>query len=274
MAQQGDTITYTFAGSREQEDVSNIDEVKIEYIDGAGGKSYNGFDGGFGGRVENVVADVSDFDTLYIWVSSVRWGRYDGAGEGGAGNGAGTSELSVVATDADDSDTEPFIAAVGGGGGGSDGGISGGAGARGVDEFTPEGIEPPKGGEGGMASDGGSGEGAISGHKSDVPIIDSGSTIVGGGNGSDVDGEIQITYKSVTLSAPSNVQITDDQTEDELTIDWDEVSGAAGYYVYRSESSFSDVANATQVADVSSPPFTDTGLEDGEQYYYRVTSHD
>lgn len=78
----------------------------------------------------------------------------------------------------------------------------------------------------------------------------------------------------VTLSPPSNVQITDDSTEDELTLDWDEVSDAAGYYVYRAEQSFSDPSEATQVADVASPPYTDTGLEDGEKKYYRVSSHD
>ena len=83
------------------------------------------------------------------------------------------------------------------------------------------------------------------------------------------------TLTIIALSPPSNVQITDAQTEDELTLDWDTVgTNANGYYVYRAEVSFNVASDATQVADVSGPPYTDTGLEDGEQYYYRVSSHD
>jgi hypothetical protein len=81
-------------------------------------------------------------------------------------------------------------------------------------------------------------------------------------------------YKTVPLQPPPNFQITDTSTEDELTLDWDSVSGANGYYVYRAQSTGSSVNDYTQVADVSGPPYTDTGLEDGEQYYYRVSSHD
>jgi len=82
-------------------------------------------------------------------------------------------------------------------------------------------------------------------------------------------------YKPTTIAPPSNVQITDATTEDGLTLDWDTSgTGASGYYVYRAESSGSTTSDYTQVADVTSPPYTDTGLEDGEQFYYRVSSHD
>jgi len=74
-------------------------------------------------------------------------------------------------------------------------------------------------------------------------------------------------------SAPTNVQIIDDTTEDELTLGWDEVSDATGYYVYRAEQSGTTKADYTQVADVTTPPYTDTGLEDGERYYYRVSAY-
>lgn len=77
-----------------------------------------------------------------------------------------------------------------------------------------------------------------------------------------------------TLSAPTNLSVTSDTVEDELTLDWGETSNAAGYYVYRAESSGSSTADYTQVADVTAPPYTDTGLEDGERFYYRVSSHD
>lgn len=83
-----------------------------------------------------------------------------------------------------------------------------------------------------------------------------------------------VDFSVTSLATPQNVQITDASTEDELTVDWDEVSGAAGYYVYYAEQSFSDASNATLDADVSSPPHTITGLEDGEQFFVRVSSHD
>jgi len=74
------------------------------------------------------------------------------------------------------------------------------------------------------------------------------------------------------LSAPTNLQFNDTQTEDELTLDWDEVTDATSYNLYRAQSSGSTKSDYTLVAQPSSPPYTDTGLEDGEQYYYRVTS--
>lgn len=75
-------------------------------------------------------------------------------------------------------------------------------------------------------------------------------------------------------STPQNLAFINTTTEDELTLDWDEGTGAAGYYVYRAESSGSVKSDYTQVADVTAPPHTDTGLDDGERYYYRVSSHD
>ena len=201
MAQPGDTITYTFSEERESEDISEVDEITIDYIDGAGGQGdvRDGGDGGAGGRVENAVADVSDYDTLYIWVgdtgADTRYGRYFGRQALDAGNGAGSSEVSVLGTDRDDSDTEPFIAAAGGGGGGGGGGsfgLIGRGGARG----PGEGNAPPQGGSGGDADEEGEpGDGAVSGHSSDVPIIDAGATTEGGGAPTDTEGEIKITYK-------------------------------------------------------------------------------
>jgi len=78
---------------------------------------------------------------------------------------------------------------------------------------------------------------------------------------------------NTSLIAPTNLQITDAETEDELTLDWDTVSNATGYFVYRAEQSGTTKADYTQVADVTGPPYTDTNLEDGERYYYRVSAH-
>ena len=87
------------------------------------------------------------------------------------------------------------------------------------------------------------------------------------------DPNFDYAYKKEPLQPPTNVQIIDNTTEDELTLDWDEVSNASGYYVYLAQSSGSTKSDYTQVADVSSPPYTDTSLEDGERYYYRISSY-
>ena len=73
--------------------------------------------------------------------------------------------------------------------------------------------------------------------------------------------------------APTNLRFNDTNTEDELTIDWDQVSGADEYYVYRAQSSGSTTSDYTRVATPASPPYTDIGLEDGEKYYYRVSAY-
>jgi fibronectin type 3 domain-containing protein len=76
------------------------------------------------------------------------------------------------------------------------------------------------------------------------------------------------------VNTPTNLSVTDASTEDELTLDWDVVTNASGYFVYRAQSSGSVKSDYTQIADVSGPPYTDTGLEDGEKFYYRVSAHD
>jgi hypothetical protein len=281
MAQAGDTITYTYNDNTDEngnlvpqtEDITGIDKITIDYLDGAGG----GQTGGAGGRVENASFDVSAFNTLYIWVGSVTVGRYDSTS--GSQNGGGSTEVSISNTGPADSADEPFLAAAGGGGGGSGSGpfgdIPGGGGAReGVGSSSTdrsEGIAPPLGGAGGSGS-GGDGQAAIDDENRGY-TIDSGTAIEGGGSGENTDGEIQITYKSLSPDAPSNVQITDAQTKGELTVDWDAVGSATGYYVYRAESSGSAKSDYTQVADVTSPPYVDQNLEDGERYYYRVSAY-
>jgi len=195
MADPGDTITYTAnAGERVDEDISDIDEIEIEYANASAGK---GDDRGYGGRVEDTIADVSDFDTLYIWVSDESSGRYstrssslniDGSVNGGGG---GSSEVSVSPDSQSDVDDAPFIVgSAGGGGGDTAGGFDG---ARTEDEDH---VPPPLGGDGAEDGDAqaGDGEGAVSGHGSDVPIINEGTTITGGGSTTD-EGEIRISYQ-------------------------------------------------------------------------------
>lgn len=268
MAQVGDTITYTYSGSRVSEDVSSVDLITVVYCSGAGGGGSNA--GGDGGLAEDVDINVSDVDTLYLWVadygSNSTWGRFDGGAGDASGPGSGSTEIALPSQLTGTNDAPLLVGA--GGGKGADGFFDGGGGARGgVGVNDGAGTPPPQGGGQNNTADG-----YINSSLSRV----SGGTTTAGGGGSGPDGEtgeIQITYKSLAPDAPSNVQITDAQTEGELTVDWDPVSGAAGYYIYRAQSSGSTTADYTQVADVTAPPYTDTGLEDGERYFYRVSSH-
>lgn len=92
-------------------------------------------------------------------------------------------------------------------------------------------------------------------------------------NSAGVSGQSNEVSATTVLPAPADIQIVDSSTEGELTVDWTPVGDASGYYVYIAESSFSDPSNAALDADVSSPPHTITGLEDGEKYFIRVSSH-
>lgn len=291
-----ETITYTFTesdGSYEapvaehSEDISNIGTIKVDYIDGGAGEGSNA---GSGGRVENVVADVSNYDTLYIWVAgsdSFRYntGRYvGGTTDQGFNYGGGSTEISVVNKDEHDTDTAPFIAAAGGGGSAYSEGTGpfalsrpGSGGARDGQHFsgTAPGTAPPLGGDGGTESspDGKDGFGAVSGHGSSVPIIDSGTTIKGGGS-STVDGEVQITYQP-TFKPPTNVSTS--VSQDDVTISWNAAQGASKYNVLRAEASGTTASDYTTVATVTddgsaSFSVTDSALEDGEKFFYRIES--
>jgi len=231
MAQPGDTITYTYAGEfddnddliPQQEDISGVDEVVVDFCDGQGGNpSGSGTAGGSSGRVEGVVADVSSYDTIYIWVGGstidATEGRYNG-GTGTtnfstfetSGDGGGSTEISVSNTNVTDSADEPFIAAAGGGGGGAEGTTPGGAGAR-EGGTGGEGVAPPLGGDTSASSPGGPGEAAV-GDGTSVPILDSGTTIKGGGAGSGTNGEVQLSFQSSggglsPPDAPTNLSAT------------------------------------------------------------------
>jgi hypothetical protein len=85
---------------------------------------------------------------------------------------------------------------------------------------------------------------------------------------SDFDGEVSTT---TVLPAPQNPATTVNTTS--ITVSADSVTDADGYRFYRAQSSGSVLGDYTEVGDVSTPSFDDTGVEDGEQYYYRVTAY-
>jgi fibronectin type 3 domain-containing protein len=74
------------------------------------------------------------------------------------------------------------------------------------------------------------------------------------------------------LGAPQNLAISDSATEDELSLTWDEEPQAEEYRIYRAQSSGSTLGDYTQIDTTTTVGYTDTGLEDGERYYYRVTA--
>ncbi len=208
MAQVGDTITYTYNGGddadalRQSEDISDVGQITIEYIDAAGGAGSNGST--YGGRVENVVVDVSDEDTLYIWVSTQFEGRYAGGTSSFSSVGGGSAELAFIQTDQKDSDDEPFIAGAGGGGGGFSTGFygeAGSGGARGGASGSSNGVgtPPPQGGDG--PPEGGSGTAGDGAVENRAEILNAGTTTKGGGSAPNANGEVKITYET-GLSPP------------------------------------------------------------------------
>jgi hypothetical protein len=127
MAENGDTITFTFSGAKETEDISSINTIVVDRMDGADGGDGNDTAGGSGGLIENTQIDVSSFSQLQIFVGGTGdlFGRSDGGNSSiAAGRGGGSTEIYT------DSNTT-FLAAADGGGGGEGARDGGGGGARG-----------------------------------------------------------------------------------------------------------------------------------------------
>lgn len=76
------------------------------------------------------------------------------------------------------------------------------------------------------------------------------------------------------ILAPDNLTV-DATTDTTADVSWDAVSDADTYTVYRATSSGSTTSDYTQVASgLTTTSHTDTGLLNGEQYFYRVTATD
>jgi len=70
-------------------------------------------------------------------------------------------------------------------------------------------------------------------------------------------------------STPTNVKAST-ESSDNITISWKSVSGADGYYIYRSTSATDTFYNHSWA---SSPSYIDTGLSECTTYYYKVTAY-
>lgn len=199
MASDGDTITYTTVGEQ-SEDVSSVDTATVTYVRGAGGGGNNG---SFGGLVENVTIDVSSLNVLYIYVASQPDGRFSGEGSS-FGDGGGSTEVYT----AEQQGTEQTLCGAGGGYGATDGfrGVTyGGDGGR----VRSDNVGEPYGGRGGDFSV--SAEAYINNSSS---LVSGGSTSRSAGNGTGVNGEVEISYSSSVGSppaAPTNLVVTNEQ---------------------------------------------------------------
>lgn len=272
MAQEGDTITYTYSdGKSVAEDVSNVDEVVVDYCDAPGGNSGQ-TSGGAGGRVENATIDTSNKDTLYIWVGGIPDGRYDGETPLDGGYAGGTSEISFSNTDSTDSNDEPFVVAAGGGAGGT--GESaftgdaerGGDGARGGDGLS-SGVTPPDGGDGvaDLSTPGGDGAGAID--DQNRGLVSGGTTTTGGGSPSDTAGEIQISY-GLPLESVQDISLSINGANVEL--DWTSTQDVGTLEVQRSTDGFQTVETVESGLLANASSFVDRAPQRSQQVEYRV----
>jgi hypothetical protein len=77
------------------------------------------------------------------------------------------------------------------------------------------------------------------------------------------------TGSGTQVAAPANPVVT--SGDGSATISWDAVEDAEAYDLYWSTTAFTDVAQATQVANVT-PPYTMNGLVNGIPYFFRVVA--
>ena len=95
--------------------------------------------------------------------------------------------------------------------------------------------------------------------------VEGGGTHGGGGGG----GSAPAVPTATVPDTPTNVTATAISSSS-ITVNWSSVSGASGYYVYRSSSPSSSFS---RVGTSSSTSFTDTGLSPSTTYYYRVSAY-
>lgn len=70
----------------------------------------------------------------------------------------------------------------------------------------------------------------------------------------------------------SSLQV-DGKTSSSIDLSWLQYDDATEYNIYRSENPGSVKSDYSNVATVSSNTYTDTGLENGKEYYYRVSGN-
>ncbi len=82
-------------------------------------------------------------------------------------------------------------------------------------------------------------------------------------------GEQRVSFK-IILAAPAKV--TSSPTYNSIKLSWDKVNGAEGYVIYRSTSKSTGFACVKTVESTSTTTYTDSGLNCGTTYYYKVAA--
>lgn len=267
--------------------VTSGDTVYARFLDGGNGiatdddgfASASGGDGGDAAEVRHPTSDSSD------WVATAGGGGGGGdaeaysaegsntadsgsGGDGGdtgqdgssasavdtsASGGNGEGETTLTGSDGEtarvlDNGPDEASASGGGGGGGRTGGSGGGANASAdFDNYANA-----------SAGGGGGGGGATSG-------VSSANTVIGGTQ--DAGGQVVIEH-----ATPVTDLAGVDDGSASIILSWSDVPDDAGYNIYRSQATGTTLSDYTQIDSVSTDTtsYTDTGLENGELYYYRI----
>ena len=269
MANSGDEITYTFSGAKETEDISAIEEIIIYRMDGSAGAE----GGGTGGQIKLATVDVSNANSLNVWVGGESsFGRSNGGDAPlGAGAGGGSTELVTGAG--------TFIAAADAGGGSGDGGDSagGGGGARGGEggDTTFPGDDAEGTGFGGDGGDPGSREPPENGGQElgSATLLPNGSTTSGGG--SNGDGEVVLGFDKPRK--PQSLTTSEDLSTVGPTVDlsWSKPGIDRQNNIYRASGSsptFPDDFTLVDSVTAGVTTYTDSPPEFESTFTYRVTA--
>lgn len=201
-------------------------------------------DGGSGGAVANDGGSAS---------ASVSGDGSSATANASSGTGGGSGGFNANSGDTS-KNTGPGNAAAagGGGGGGQNGGGGGGADTSSFSTANSDGMAA-------AAAGGGGGDGLTSG-------LSNTTTSTGGGNSG--NGEIKVIYADRI-----NDLTVDSSVEGEVALSWTEPIDVTSIDIYRAEAPGDSPNDYTEIAtglSATTTSYTDTGLEDGEEYYYRV----
>jgi len=119
-------------------------------------------------------------------------------------------------------------------------------------------------GDSGSSSSGGSSGGSNSGGSSS-----GGSNSGGSSGGSNSGGSSSGGSGTSAPSAPTGVMVAA-ASSSSISVSWNSVSGATGYYIYRSSTASGTYA---QAGSSTSTSYTNTGLSASTAYYYKVAAY-
>jgi fibronectin type 3 domain-containing protein len=94
-------------------------------------------------------------------------------------------------------------------------------------------------------------------------------TAYSGVNESAPSGTVQITLTATAPETPQNVSASAISSS-EISISFNAATGASGYRIYRSAS---ESGSFTLLSEVGGSPYSNTGLNSGSTWYYRVSAY-